>query len=552
MNAAAKAISFRRLTRRALSIGAVKAFDKAMKFLLPVVLVRCLDTATFGEYRLLWLVVGTVMTVATLNMAGGLNYFLPRSAAPRKRLYVHQTMLFFAASALVFAALTGPWNPLLPAAVAPLEKYGALVPAFVGLWVAAILLDQLPTIDERVRWQAWASVAMSLLRVALIAAGAWASGDLAVVMWLLLAAVAVKLAVLAAYVARFHGFGAPWFERRAFAEQFRHVAPLGLAGALYGLRAQADQWVAAALFALQSFAAFSIAAVLNPLVVVFRQSVVEAFLPNMSRLQASGDVRGMMELNSRGNVLVGTLLYPVLAFVFAFAEEMVTLVYTAAYLEAAPVMRVYILGIAVLVVEMGSVLLLLRQGPFAAWASTRWRSRSRWARAGRSRPDRPRRRGIGSVIAIVLDRRGHAAAHFGPGRDPGARAPGLARPCFRARLRGRCRRRSSGSRSTCRCPAARRRASPRRLRPGARLRADPAALESAMKALISSRARSATAAPSATPSACQPARAARPRLPCRLRAGRAEPARTAAVRGKRRVHGRATLPRPARSPGSPR
>ena len=75
----------------------------------------------------------------------------------------------------MFAALTGPWNPVLPAAVAPLEKYGALVPAFVGLWVAAILLDQLPTIDERVRWQAWASVAMSLLRVALIAAGAWAT-----------------------------------------------------------------------------------------------------------------------------------------------------------------------------------------------------------------------------------------------------------------------------------------------------------------------------------------------------------------------------------------
>ena len=98
MNAAAKAMSFRRLTRRALSIGAVKASDKAMKFLLPVVLVRCLDTATFGEYRLLWLVVGTVMTVATLSMAGGLNCFLPRS--PRRAAAVHpQTMLFFAASA---------------------------------------------------------------------------------------------------------------------------------------------------------------------------------------------------------------------------------------------------------------------------------------------------------------------------------------------------------------------------------------------------------------------------------------------------------------------
>ena len=68
-------------------------------------------------------------------------------------------------------------------------------------------------------------------------------------------------------------------------------------------------------------------------VLIFRRSVLEAFVPKMSRLSAAGDVRGMLELNSRGNVLVSTLLYPALAFVFAFAEDLVTLVYTAAYLE---------------------------------------------------------------------------------------------------------------------------------------------------------------------------------------------------------------------------
>ena len=367
---AAKPMSFRRLSRRALSIGAVKASDKAMKFLLPVVLVRCLDTATFGEYRLLWLVVGTVMTIATLNMAGGLNYFLPRSDAPTRRLYVHHTMLFLAASALFFAALSGPWNPWLPEAIAPLAKYGALVPAFVGLWIAAILLDFLPTIDERVRWQAWASVGTSLLRVALIAGGAFFTRDLAVVMALMMVAVVVKLGLILYYVWRYHGMGRPWFDRAVFADQFRHIAPFGVSGALYGLRGQADQWVAAALFSLHSFAAFSVASVLNQFVVVFRRSVVEAFLPNMSRLQAAGDVRGMMSLNSRANVMVGTVLYPALAFVFAFANEVITLVYTADYLEAAPVMRVYIVSICILVLEIGSVLLLLRQGKFALGANS--------------------------------------------------------------------------------------------------------------------------------------------------------------------------------------
>jgi len=51
--------------------------------------------------------------------------------------------------------------------------------------------------------------------------------------------------------------------------------------------------------------------------------------------------------------------------VFVFAPELVTLVYTASYSQAAPVMRVYIVGMVASVVEMGSLVLLLRQGTYA-------------------------------------------------------------------------------------------------------------------------------------------------------------------------------------------
>src|SRR5215813_15012657 len=100
--------SLKNLKRRALSLGAAKAFDHAMQFLLPLVLVRCLDTATFGEYRLLWLAVGTIMSFATLNMCGTLYYFVPRSDAPRKCLYIHQALLFLALSGLACAFLVSP------------------------------------------------------------------------------------------------------------------------------------------------------------------------------------------------------------------------------------------------------------------------------------------------------------------------------------------------------------------------------------------------------------------------------------------------------------
>jgi len=99
---------------------------------------------------------------------------------------------------------------------------------------------------------------------------------------------------------------------------------------------------------------------------IFRASVLEAFMPSMSRMEAAGDMKSAMEMNARANETVGWLLYPMLGFVFAFAEDLVALVYTTSYVDAAPVMRVYIVGLVVLVVEVSSLLQLLRQGVFNA------------------------------------------------------------------------------------------------------------------------------------------------------------------------------------------
>ena len=364
MSATGKAVAMHGLRRRALSLGVVKSFDYAMQFLLPMLLVRCLDEAAFGEYRLLGLVLGTI-ALAPLNMPGGLYVFVPRSDAPTKRLYVHQTLLFLGVMGLLCALLVSPWSPLAPETLAPLAKFGVLVPAMVALWVTTQMLDVLPTVDERIPWQAAASLTIGTLRFGLVGTAAWRTHDMVLIVALLFAISALKMLLLITYIHRYHGFGGRWFDRARFSDQARQVLPLGVASALFGLRAQADQWIAAALFALTSFSAFSIASLVRSVVDIFRQSVVEAFFPSMSRMQAAGDLRGMLAMNARGNLIVGTLILPLLAFAFCFAEQIITVLFTSAYLEGAPVMRVYLLGLVLSVVEVGSIVLMLRQGAFA-------------------------------------------------------------------------------------------------------------------------------------------------------------------------------------------
>jgi O-antigen/teichoic acid export membrane protein len=271
-------------------------------------------------------------------------------------------------------------------------------------WAAASLLDLLPTIDERVIWQAKITISLSVLRAITLGAAAYLSGDLGVLVWVMVGFALVKFLILLGYVAVTQGFAGPWVRRGSFTEQLRYAVPFGISDTLYGLRGQADQWVAATLFSLQNFAAFSIAGVLGPLVNLFRVSVNHVFLPSMSRLQAANDVQGMLDLNSRANIMVAALVYPMLAFAFVYTEILLTLVYTAAYVEAVPVMRVYIISLAVLVVELASLTLLLREGTFVLRLNlmvvvlsivVSWFGAQQFGLAGAA---------LGSVLAILLDR----------------------------------------------------------------------------------------------------------------------------------------------------
>jgi len=355
------------LARRALSLGTANAIDYALQFMLPIVLTRTLDPASFGQYRLLWLAVSTLMLIAPMCMAPSLYYFLPRSDRPTQRVYINQTLVFLLGAGIVSAWAISAWDPFAPRSLTDVAAgHGPVVPAFALVWIFASLLDVLPTAEERVGWQARVIVSLSALRAVTLSAAAIATHELAPVLWALLGVTCVKAVLLLYYVARHHGLAGPIARRATFAAQVRQAAPFALSGALHGVRTQADQWIAASLFSVSMFASFSIATVLAPMVQIFRESVNHVFLPSMSRLQSTGDFQGMLGLNNRANAMVALLAYPLLAFAFVFADPLITLVYTSAYLDAVPVLRIYAVALVAFVVELTSILFVLGQGPFAA------------------------------------------------------------------------------------------------------------------------------------------------------------------------------------------
>lgn len=392
------------LHRRALSLGTVNAISYAVQFLLPVVLARFLLPESFGEYRLIWLVIMTAICFVPMEMPGVLYYFLPRVDTNERRLYVHQTWLYLILAGAVAALAVSPLNPWLPENLRHLGGNAFFLPALMFFYAATLLLDTLPTIEERIRWQAAVTLSLAVLRAVLLAAAAWLTGELRLMLWLMLGILVLKAGILLIYIARHHGLGGRWIGLPRFRQQFAHAIPFGLADALYQLRAQADQWVAASLFSIGQFAAFSIATMIGPLVNLCRQSVNHVFLPSMSRLHAADDFAGTIRLNSHANAMVSMLAYPMLAFAFVFTEDLISLVFTSTYDAAVPAMRVFSLSLVILLVELSSLMLLHRDGAFVLRlnallvvisAGSSWLGAQYFGLAGAA---------LGSTTALLVDR----------------------------------------------------------------------------------------------------------------------------------------------------
>ncbi|MES2901042.1 MAG: hypothetical protein V4723_15035 [Pseudomonadota bacterium] len=351
------------LKRGAITLTAANMLDFGLQFLLPVVLVRLLPASAFADYRLAWLAIGTAMALAPFALPRSLFYFVPRSEDGTRAAYVHQTLVLMLLSGVCAGLLLGPWNGLLPASLRTLAGAAWFLPVFLSLWVAASLAEFLPNARGEVQGQARLIVALALLRVALVGLAAM-SGRAEVVFGALVAYAAIKLALVLLHIGLHYGWRVFPIRPATLRTQLVYVLPLGLASALFLLRGQADQWVAAALFPAASFAAFSIGAIIMPLVALLRNSVSNAIAPRLSALESGNDQAGMLRLNQRANLGAAMVLMPMLALTTVLAVHIVTLVYTEKYIAAADVMRINCLALLGVAVEVSTLTVVLNQGRF--------------------------------------------------------------------------------------------------------------------------------------------------------------------------------------------
>lgn len=349
------------LRRGALTLSAANMIDFGLQFLLPIVLVRLLPTAAFADYRLAWLAIGAAVALAPFGLPRSLLYFVPRSAPAERSAYVNQTLLLLLCGGAAAGLFLGPWNPLLPESLRQMAGAHWFLPVFLSLWVAGQLIEVLPMAGEDMAGQARMIVGLGVLRVLMIAASAL-SGSAETVFITLVAYAAIRLGLALRHISRHYGLAPFVVNRLTLREQAIYVAPLGMSTALFLLRGQADQWVAAALFPAAVFAAFSIGAIIMQVASLVRNTVTFAISSRLSTLESNADQAGVLRLNQRANVAAAVGLLPTLTLFAVLAVHIVTVVYTERYLIAADVIRMNALALAGVAVEVTTINIVLKQG----------------------------------------------------------------------------------------------------------------------------------------------------------------------------------------------
>ena len=329
---------------------------------LPVLLVRTLSPEDFGNYRLVWLIAMTALAFFPLAMPLSLFNFLPKAGPMDRPRLVGNALLFLTLSgalAAMLLALNWSW---LPASVSALQRFDALVPGFLGLWVIGSLLDTVPTADGNARWQAKATIGFAIVRTAALALAAVLSRDLTTVLVTMCIVALVKALLVPIYALAVSPPAGLALDFALLKRQLRFSLPFAVGSALFLLRGQADQWIVASYFPPEVFALISIAAIVMSVSSLVRQPLNNATLPRLSGLIGQGDTHSALELLGKSYSALGLLLLPLLGLLFLVSHEIVEIVYTPAYLGAAPLMQLYLIGQMTGVFAAGHLLVILNAG----------------------------------------------------------------------------------------------------------------------------------------------------------------------------------------------
>lgn len=333
--------------------------------LLPLFLVRLLGKADLAELLALVLVYDTVALLLTGGFPQTLSYHAPGRPAPERRAIASRIGTITAALGAVaglVTALIGLTGDALPGLLS--DSGGSGISLGPLLVLAPSLIFELPS-----------RIVPNLLVAEQRARAASMLGVLRTILTTLATLVPVALGQSLLVVAAWYsacralmGLSLPWAIRHCFPgeprvpcpvsirELFRFALPLGATDVVSLLNQQFDRWLILLSFPAIAFAEYQAGAWQIPVISTIAYSVGAAYMPALVQAFGRGAAREAIEIWKGTIIKVSLVVLPVTMGFTVAARDLMELLFTEAYVGAAPVFQWYSVLTLGRVAAFGSVI----------------------------------------------------------------------------------------------------------------------------------------------------------------------------------------------------
>jgi len=328
----------------------------AVTFFIPVALVRVFDQATFGTYKQLFLVFGTLYYIAQVGMAESLFYFVPQTQG-RRGAYVANAVIGLGAVGLVSGALLWAGTPAIAAWLnnTALAAYLPWIGAFLLLMLVSAGLEIVLIARGRFAWAAASYGLSDLLRSLLFIVPALVTRRLE---WVLAGAVAFAalraVVTLGYFAGEFRGALRPG--SGALKQQLSYALPFGAAVLVDTIQGNLHQYVVSARFDAATFALYAVGCLQIPFVDFVAGPAGNVMMVRMSERLADKDRDSVVALWHQTTLRLALIFFPLTALLLVLGRDLIVVLFTPAYAASVPIFLVWSLSILFPVIQTDGVL----------------------------------------------------------------------------------------------------------------------------------------------------------------------------------------------------
>jgi O-antigen/teichoic acid export membrane protein len=331
-------------------------------FLIPVILARLFEPATFGTYKQLMLVHVTLFAAAQVGMAESLYFFLPRTPTAGGREAANALLVLAGAGLAAWAALTAWAGGLGQALGNPaLSGYVALLGAFLLLSLVSAPLEIVLVARNRHATAGWAYGIADLVRAALVIGPALVFRSLFAVLAGVVAYGALRALATLLVLAREYSreLRPDWGALRL---QLAYAVPFGLAAIVETVQGTYHQYAVSSRFDAAAFAVYSVGCLQVPLVDWIAGPAGNVMMVRLA--ERSDDAKLQGDLWHETTRRLAVVFVPMVALLLLVAPDLIAFLFTPAYAAAAPVLRVWCVIYLFSILQTDAVLRAFAETPF--------------------------------------------------------------------------------------------------------------------------------------------------------------------------------------------